>query len=86
MKTVRFTRHALVDRMPLYGLTREIVEAIVRDPEWTEPDPDDPGVERRFGRPAGSTRHLRVACVEEKDHIRVVSVFPDRNASPPDAP
>jgi hypothetical protein len=85
MKPLRFTRHALLDRMSLYGLSRESVEAIIRDPEWTEPDPDDPAVERRFGRPAGWTRHVRVACVEEEDHIRVLSAFPDRNARPPDA-
>jgi hypothetical protein len=85
MKPLRFTRHALVERMPRYGLTREIVEAIVRQPDWVEQDPDDDAVERRFGRPPGFIRHVRVACVEEEDHIHVVSVFPDRNARPPDA-
>jgi len=85
MKPLRFTRHAATDRMPLYGLTQDVVEAIVRRPEWTEPDPDDPTVERRFGRPPGFARHVRVACVEEEDHIRVLSAFPDRNARPPDA-
>ena len=85
MKPVRFTHHATFDRMPLYGLTRDMVEAIVRHPDWTEADPGDPTIERRFGRPPGSTRHVRVACVEEEDHIRILSVFPDRNARPPDA-
>jgi hypothetical protein len=85
MKPLRFTRHALVDRMPLYGLTREIVEAVVRQPDWVELDPDDIAVERRFGRLPGFIHHVRVACVEEEDHIRVVSVFPDCNARPPDA-
>lgn len=85
MKAIRLTRHVTVDRMPLYGLTPEIIEVIVRHPDWTEPDPDDPAVERRFGRPTGWTRHVRVACVEEEDHIRVLSAFPDRNARPPDA-
>ena len=71
--------------MPRYDLTREIVEDIARHPEWTQPDPDNPDVERRFGRPSGWTRYVRVACVEEEDHIRVLSAFPDRNARPPDA-
>ena len=85
MKPLRFTRHAIFDRMPRYGLAREVVEAITRDPEWSEADPGDPKVERRFGRPPGSEHHVRVACVEEEDHIRVLSAFPDRNARPPDA-
>jgi hypothetical protein len=84
MKPLRFTNHAIFDRMPLYGLTRE-VEAIVRQPDWVEPDPDDDAVERRFGRPPGFIRYVRVACVEEEDHIRVLSAFPDRNARLPDA-
>jgi hypothetical protein len=29
-------------------------------------------------------RVLRVACVEESDHIRVLSAHPDRDARPPD--
>jgi hypothetical protein len=85
MKSLRFTRHALFDRMPRFGLTREAVEAIVRQPDWIEPDPDDQTVDRRFGRPPDFIRYVRVACVEEEDHIRVLSAFPDRNARPPDA-
>jgi hypothetical protein len=85
MKPLRFTNHALFDRMPLYGFTRDMVEAIVHQPDWIAPDPDDDAVERRFGRPPGFIRYVRVACVEEEDHIRILSVFPDRNARPPDA-
>ena len=86
MKPVRLTRHALIDRIQFYALEIAWVERIARDPEWTAPDPQ-PGVERRFGRVAElGGRVLRVACVEEEDHIRVQSVHPDRNARPPDAP
>jgi hypothetical protein len=85
VKPVRLTRHALIDRIEVYGLDVAWVERIARDPEWTGPDPQ-PGVERRFGRVAElGGRVLRVACVEEEDHIRVLSVHPDRNARPPDA-
>ena len=86
MKPVRLTRHALIDRIQFYGLEIAWVERIARDPEWTEPDPQQ-GVERRFGHVAEfGGRVLRVACVEEEDHIRVLSVHPDRNARRPDAP
>ena len=86
MKPVSLTRHALIDRIQFYGLEIAWVERIARDPEWTEPDPQ-PGVERRFGHVAEfGGRVLRVACVEEEDHIRVLSVHPDRNARQPDAP
>lgn len=86
MKSIRLTRHALIDRIQLYGLEISWVERIVRKPEWTTLDPQ-PGVERRFGKvPELGGRVLRVACVEEEDHIRVLSVHPDRKARPPDAP
>ncbi|WP_298744753.1 DUF4258 domain-containing protein [uncultured Brevundimonas sp.] len=83
MKTIILTRHARA-RMAQYGLPEAAVVAAVRHPLWTEPDPR-PGVERRFGRPPElDGRVLRVACVEENDHIRVLSAFPDRDARPPD--
>ena len=79
MKPLVLTHHALNERIRLYGLDMTDVERAVRAPEWTEPD-HKPGVERRFGLTADGTRIRRVACVEEKDHIRVLSAFPDRNA------
>jgi hypothetical protein len=85
MKPVRLTRHAQVDRVDFYGLDIAWVERIAREPEWTEPDPQ-PGVERRFGSVAEwGGRVLRVACIEEDDHIRVLTVHPDRDARRPDA-
>ena len=86
MKPIRLTRHALFDRIQLYGLDIEWVEQIARSPEWTKADAQ-PGVEQRFGRVAElGGRVLRVVCVEEADHIRILTVHPDRNARPPDAP
>jgi hypothetical protein len=84
-KPIRFTRHALA-RMAQYGIAAALTERAVRSPEWTEPDPTPP-VQRRFlTLPELQGRVLRVACVEEQDHIRVLSAFPDRNARRPDAP
>jgi hypothetical protein len=81
MKPIILTYHAAVERMGELKLEREWVEQAIRTPDWTEPDPR-PGIERRFrATPEYGGRVLRVACVEEKDHIRVVSVFPDRNAT-----
>jgi hypothetical protein len=84
-KPIRFTHHALA-RMERYGIPSAVVERAVRAPEWREPDPI-PGVERRFlTAPELARRVVRVACVEEQDHIRILSVFPDRDARPPHAP
>lgn len=83
MKPITLTRHALT-RMARYALSEPAVLDVVRNPLWTEPDPR-PGIERRFGQPPElAGRYLRVACVEESDHIRVLSAFPDRDARPPD--
>lgn len=83
MKPIILRQHALA-RMAQFGISEAVVIAIVRDPAWTEPDPR-PGIDRRFGRPPElAGRYLRVACVEESDHIRVLSAFPDRDARPPD--
>lgn len=83
MKTILLTQHGR-SRMALYGLSESTVVAVVRQPLWIEQDPR-PGIERRFGRPPElDGRILRVACVEESDHIRVLSAHPDRDARPPD--
>ena len=83
MKPIILRQHALA-RMARYGLSEQSVHAVVRKPLWTEPDPR-PDIERRFGKPPElAGRYLRVACVEESDHIRVLSAFPDRDARPPD--
>jgi len=83
MKPIILRQHALA-RMARYGLSEPAVVGVVRQPLWTEPDPR-PGIERRFGQPPElAGRYLRMACVEESDHIRVLSAHPDRDARPPD--
>lgn len=68
MKRIILTRHALeavIDRK----LKTEWLVRVARSPEWTVPDPK-PGVERRFRRLRElGDRALRVAVVEEADHI-----------------
>lgn len=85
MKPIELRMHAR-ERMAEYGVSVASVYAAVRSPEWTGLDPR-PGIERRYiHAPELGGRVLRVACVEESDHIRVLSAHPDRNARPPDAP
>ena len=85
MKPVLLTAHArqaLEDRR----LEERIVTSTARSPTWSEADPR-PGVERRFRAwPELGGRVLRVAVVETRAHIRVLSAHPDRDARPPDAP
>jgi uncharacterized DUF497 family protein len=79
-KAVVFTSHARA-RMLSRELHIEWVEEAAREPDWTEPDPGDPSVERRFrivGNRGGGI--LRVACVETSTAIRVISAMFDRNA------
>ena len=84
-KPLVFTRHALA-QMAEYGVAESAVAETVETPGWVEPDPQ-PGVERRFRRrPELGDRIVRGACVEDRDYIRILSVFPDRDARPPDAP
>lgn len=83
MKPILILRHARA-RMAQYAISEASVLAVVRDPAWTAPDPR-PGVQRRYGRPPElGGRVMRVACVEEEDHIRVLSAHPDRSAKEPD--
>ena len=80
MKPLRFTDHAEV-RMARRGLQRAWIETAALEPDWREPEPNDPDVERRFRRidEAGG-RILRVACVETEAEIRVITAMFDRNA------
>lgn len=83
MKPIVIRQHAR-DRMAEHGISEAAVLAAVRTPEWVGPDPRA-GIHRRYSRPAElGGRVLRVACVEEEGHIRVLSAHPDRNARPPD--
>jgi hypothetical protein len=82
-KPLRFTRHAedvIVER----GLDRSWIERAVRKPEWSRPDPNRAGVELKFRTiPEFGGRTLRVACSENDEEIRVLTVFFDRNARRP---
>jgi hypothetical protein len=65
-------------------LQREWIDAAIQNPEWTEPDPSDPALERRF-LPISDRegRILRVVCAENDDMILVVTAFLDRDARRP---
>jgi hypothetical protein len=59
------------------------IEAAIREPDWTEPDPSGMNVDCRFraiGEYGG--RILRVVCLETDETVRVISVLFDRNARP----
>ena len=79
-KPLRLTAHA-----EFRARTREIklewIDGAVRNPDWTEPDPNDARLERRFRRVEDfGGRILRVVCDETEVAIRVISVLFDRNA------
>ena len=80
MKPLRLTAHAEA-RLARRALEPAWIERTVHEPQWREPDPSDPAVERRFRRidEAGG-RILRVACVETVADIRVITAMFDRNA------
>jgi hypothetical protein len=79
-KPVILTAHARL-RTRDRKLDLEWVERTIRAPDWTEPDPRDPVVERRFRAiEEFGGRILRVACVETAATIRVISAMFDRNA------
>jgi hypothetical protein len=79
-KPLIMTEHA-----QLRGRERRIrlewIERAVRTPDWTEPDPGSPLIERRFRAITEfGGRTLRVVCVETEAHIRVITVTFDRSA------
>ena len=79
-KPLSFTTHA-EDAILERNLDRNWVERAVLEPEWRYPDPYRPGVERRFRAiPEFGGRVLRVACLENDDEIRILTVFFDRDA------
>jgi hypothetical protein len=60
------------------------VERTAREPEWIEPEPSDPALERRFRAvPERDGRILRVVCGEDDANITVVTAFLDRRARRP---
>lgn len=57
------------------------IERTALQPEWTEPEPSDPALERRFRAvPERDGRILRVVCGEDDATITIVTAFLDRRA------
>jgi hypothetical protein len=80
LKPLAFTAHART-RLAERQIRASWIEETVYAPDWTEPEPSDPAVERRFRAIRQfEGRVLRVACVETPTAIRVISVMFDRNA------
>jgi hypothetical protein len=79
-KPLRLTAHAEV-RAHVRKIRLEWIDRTARDPDWTEPDPKDTRLERRFRRIDDfGGRVLRVVCDETDQAIRVISVLFDRDA------
>ena len=73
-------KHAMAER----GIDLAWVERTAREPEWTEPEPTDPALERRFRAvPERDGRILRVVCGEDHAIITIVTAFLDRRARRP---
>jgi uncharacterized DUF497 family protein len=82
-KQLIMTAHAWI-RSRDRDIAIEWIEATVRHPDWTSPDPGDDSIERRYRAiPEFGGRILRVVCIETDFSIRVISVLFDRNARPP---
>jgi len=82
-KPIRYPAHALT-AMRERELEASWVERTVHDPDWTQPDPVHPEVDRRFRTvPERDGRVLRVAVVETPEEIRIVTAFLDRGARKP---
>lgn len=63
------------------GIDLEWMQRTLADPQWTEPDPNDPHVTRHFRAiPEFGGRILRVAVNHTANTPRVISVFFDRSA------
>ncbi len=76
---LEFTKHA-VHVLDERKIPVEWVEQVMADPALRTPDPNDPEVERFFGRvPERGGRVLRVVVNTRVAPWRVVSVFFDRS-------
>lgn len=82
-KAIALTDHAKV-ALEERSLDLAWIERTARDPEWTEPEPGDPALERRFRAvPERDGRILRVVCGEDDATITIVTAFLDRRARRP---
>lgn len=81
MKPITFGQHAPL-RIAERHIRLDWVEKTVREPSWSESEPDDSTVERRFRAiPEHGDRVLRVAIRETKVAIHVISLHFDRRAT-----
>jgi hypothetical protein len=79
---IKLTIHA-TRRMQQYGIVWAWIVAAVTVPDWTKPDPREPGVTRSFKAvPERGGRVLRVASRPDGDDVLVLSAHFDRGAKP----
>ncbi|MCR9124030.1 MAG: DUF4258 domain-containing protein [Phyllobacteriaceae bacterium] len=82
-KPLVYTTHA-TDAVRERLIRTDWIEACVFEPDWTTPDPNPDGRVRRFKLiDEYGSRILRVVCIEQPDHIRIITVFFDRTATAP---
>jgi hypothetical protein len=82
-KQIALTDHAKV-ALEERSLELAWVERTAHEPEWTEAEPTDPTLERRFRAvPERDGRILRVVCGEDDATITIVTAFLDRRARRP---
>lgn len=56
------------------------LERVIANPQRTEPDPDDPGIEHRLAAIAERDyRVLRVVCDPRQDPLKIVTLHFDRS-------
>ena len=79
---IKLTLHA-AERIQKFRLDAAWIEATITAPDWTRPDPDQPGVTRSFKAIAArGGRVLRVAHRPDGGDVLVLSAFFDRGARP----
>jgi uncharacterized DUF497 family protein len=79
-KRLVWTAHARI-RLQERQFDPRWIEDTARNPDWTEPEPKDMTLQRRFRAiPQAEGRILRVVCAETETTIRLISAMFDRNA------
>lgn len=75
-----FSKHAIA-AIRQRGLEPEWIARTIASPDWTEPEPLQPGVTRSFRHiPEAGNRVLRVVHRAEGADVLVITAFPDRGA------
>ena len=82
-EVITYTYH-LLQKLEERQLRIGWVDRVVNKPDWTMPDPNEPGAIRAFGPvPERDMRIMRVVYVPEGDDKRVITAFLDRGAKRP---